>query len=543
MSISVSELEFAHPGAHPLFFDVSFSVSPGEHGAIIGSNGSGKTTLLKILARELEADCGNWSLGGTALYMPQDVGMAADLSVRQMLTQLTPPQVRAAGRRLLAAERAVADGAPEAGIELATAIADWMDIGGYEHEQRWNAAADRVVKSDIDDLGDRPAADLSGGERKRLVLDVLLNSEADILLLDEPDNYLDIPARMWLEAELAASRKTILMVSHDRTVLAKAATKIITLEGSSCWVMSGGFGSYRAERERRQAALGDELQRWKDEERRLFRHVKIMKQRAAISDGNASKANAAETRWKRFVDAGPPPPPVPDQRVRVQLRGADSARRVIKLTDLGIEPLFEPFSDEVYFGERIGLIGSNGTGKSHLLDLLFDPTVEYAGEVGFGPRTSVGRFTQVNDRQDFAAETPLAIMIERIGELERSMKALSRYGLAQAARQPFETLSGGQRARLEILCLDIEGHNVLLLDEPTDNLDAESSMALEEALDSFEGTVVAVSHDRTFLEKMTRFLLIADDGSVFDIPDFEMAIAALTNPDDVHDIKRAKLLS
>jgi ATPase subunit of ABC transporter with duplicated ATPase domains len=556
--IVASELEFAHPGGEPLFFDVGFTVAPGEHAAVVGDNGAGKSTLLRVLAGELAADAGTSALGGPALYMPQDVGLAAPgTSVRAMLVAAAPPDLRAAGTRLLAAERAMASaaagrprpagdgdaGGGDAGMDLAAAIAAWGDLGGYELEQLWAEAADRVVRSDIGDLGERPASALSGGERKQLVLSVLFASDADVLLLDEPDNYLDIPARTWLERQITACRKTILMVSHDRTLLANVTDKIVTLEGTGCWVHGGSYATYAAARERRQEKLGDDLQRWNDEERRLYRHMKIMKQRAALNFKNASKANAAETRWKRFVAAGPPPPPVPQQRIAVRLRGADSARRVVRLADVGIDRLFEPFTDEVHFGERIGLIGSNGTGKTHLLATLAGDDTGHTGTVTYGPRTSVGRFTQVNDRPELRGRTPLAIAAARAGAEEPAMKALAAYGLAVAARREFESLSGGQKARLEILCLELEGHNVLLLDEPTDNLDVESAEALEGALDRFEGTVVAVSHDRAFLARMTRFLLIADDGAVFELPDAEVALEALARPDDIYDIPLAKPLS
>jgi ATPase subunit of ABC transporter with duplicated ATPase domains len=543
--IKVSELEYAHPGGEPLFFDVAFTVSPGERAAIVGSNGAGKTTLLRILAGELDADAGTFALGGRTLYMPQDVGLAgAGITVRDMLVDAAPPTLRAAGSRMLAAERAVAAGGDDgAGLALATAIADWADLGGYDLEQRWDAAAQRVVGAGLGEVGERPAATLSGGERKRLVLAVLLGSDADILLLDEPDNYLDVPARARLERELQASRKTVLMISHDRTLLANVATRIVTLEGSAAWVHGGSYATYAEARERRQRLLGDDLERWNDEERRLFRHMKIMKQRAALNYKNASKANAAETRWKRFVAQGPPPPPVPPQQIKVRLAGADSARRVVRLTDLAVDGMFEPFSDDIFFGERIGLVGSNGTGKTHLLDALADPGLAHEGAVTYGPRTSVGRFTQVNDRPDFRGRPLLDIVVERVGGEERSMKALARYGLVGAARREFESLSGGQKARLEILCLDVEGHNVLLLDEPTDNLDVESAEALERALDGFEGTVVAVSHDRAFLARMSRFLLIADDGAVFALPDYDVAITALGRPDDIYEVALAKPLS
>ena len=209
--------------------------------------------------------------------------------------------------------------------------------------------------------------------------------------------------------------------------------------------------------------------------------MKIMKQRAAQNFKNATKANGAETRWEKFVAAGPPPPPVPDQNIYVNLRGADSARRVVQMIDVSVNDLFLPFSDEVHFGERVGLIGPNGTGKSHLLGALAGTIDHFDGTIGFGPRTSIGTFTQINDRPDFRGRECFEIVRDRVFEDEKSMKALARYGLAANARQEFSTLSGGQKARMEILCLELEGHNVLLLDEPTDNLDIESSEALEKA--------------------------------------------------------------
>lgn len=200
------------------------------------------------------------------------------------------------------------------------------------------------------------------------------------------------------------------------------------------------------------------------------------------------------------------------------------------MIDVSVNDLFLPFSDEVHFGERVGLIGPNGTGKSHLLGALAGTIDHFDGTIGFGPRTSIGTFTQINDRPDFRGRECFEIVRDRVFEDEKSMKALARYGLAANARQEFSTLSGGQKARMEILCLELEGHNVLLLDEPTDNLDIESSEALEKALDGFQGTVLAVSHDRTFLARLDRFVMINDDGAVFSLPDYELAMAALSAP-------------
>lgn len=547
-SIVVSELDYAPPGSDSLFFDVSFGVGPGERAALVGANGVGKSTILRILSGELEADGGDYTLGGSVLTMTQDVGMSSPgTSLREMLIEVALPELRTAGRAMVAAEKAMLDGTDD-GMAYAEALTEWGDLGGYELESQWAASAARSVKTPVADFATRKVGELSGGERKRLVLDLLLNSGADVLLLDEPDNYLDIPTRLWLEEQLLSCRSTVLMVSHDRSLLERVATKIVVIEGSGCWVHGGSYADFGPAREKRQALLGDALKRWTDEERRLFHHMKIMKQRAAQNFKNATKANAAETRWERFVAAGPPPPPVADQHLYLNFRGADSARRVIRLGELSVNDLFLPFSDEVFFGERVGLIGPNGTGKTHLLRALVDPNdpVEgctFEGTVAFGPRTSVGVFNQINDRPDFVGRDTVEIVRSRVSDDEQAMKSLARYGLAAHARQPFETLSGGQKARLEILGLELEGHNVLLLDEPTDNLDIESSEALEQALDGFRGTVLAVSHDRTFLARLDRFWLIDDDGSVFAIPDYELALAALNDPPATASLRRVKKLS
>jgi ATPase subunit of ABC transporter with duplicated ATPase domains len=542
-SIVVSELAYAPPGADQLFFDVSFGIAPGEHAAIVGANGVGKSTILRILSGDAEADDGEFAVGGSMLTMTQDVGMSRPTdTLREMLIEVAPRQLRTAGRALVAAERAMATGTDD-GMGYATALTDWGDMGGYELEMRWEAAAQRSVKSTIDDLSTRLVSELSGGERKRLVLDLLLTSGADVLLLDEPDNYLDIPTRVWLEEQIRECRSTILMVSHDRTLLERVATKIVVVEGSGCWVHGGSYTTFPDARAKRQELLGDDLKRWNDEERRLFQHMKIMKQRAAQNFKNATKANAAETRWEKFVAAGPPPPPVPNQQIYVKLRGADAARRVVKLVDVSIGDLFLPFSDEVHHGERLGLIGPNGTGKSHLLRALAGTTPIDSGSINFGPRTSVGMFTQINDRPDFRGRQCIDIVRDRVFDDEKSMKALARYGLRTNARQDFETLSGGQKARLEILILELEGYNVLLLDEPTDNLDVESSEALEQALDGFEGTVIAVSHDRTFLAQLDRFVMITDDGEVYELPDYDVAMVGLAAPDELAGLRLAKNLT
>ncbi|MGZ4268208.1 MAG: ABC-F family ATP-binding cassette domain-containing protein [Solirubrobacteraceae bacterium] len=524
--LHVSDLAYAHDGGELLFHDVSFRLPAGRHAGLVGVNGVGKTTLLRVLAGELQADAGDANLGGRVLYMPQNAG-AGGGTVRELLLAVAPARVRAAGEAMLAAERALAHGDDSAGVALGEAIGEWSALGGYELEGQWDAACRRIVRAGLGDVGDRDALSLSGGERKQLLLDLLFASEANVLLLDEPDNFLDVPAKRALERRVRESRKTVLLISHDRELLTAACDAIVTLEGNGAWVHGESYATYAAAREHRQELLGDRLERWKEEELRLRELVRLFKERAKYSPVWAKKANAMESRWKRWVDEGPPPAPVVDHTIKVRLRGGDSARRVVALKEVAIDGLVRRFSEEVHFGERVGLVGPNGSGKTHLIRLLAGEAVGHDGDVVLGPRVSPGLFTQLNARSDFAGRKVIDIVRERVGALDRAMQGLARYGLVEAAQRSYETLSGGQRARLEILCLELEGHNLLLLDEPTDNLDIASSEALESALDGFEGTVVAVSHDRAFLRTLDRFLLLDHAGAVAPLPDPDAALAAL----------------
>jgi ATPase subunit of ABC transporter with duplicated ATPase domains len=528
-SISVSGLAYAHPGGDLLFSEASFRVPAGRTAGLVGANGVGKTTLLRILAGELPPLEGTAAVEGALLYMPQDVGSAAG-TVHELLLWTAPAHLRASGAALLAAERALADDSNDAaaGLQVAEAIGAWSDHGGYELEGRWDAVTRQVLGLPLADVSGRPARSLSGGERKRLSLELLFSSDAQVLLLDEPDNFLDVPGKRWLEGAMKRSRKTVVAISHDRELLTAAVDMIVTLEGHGAWVHGGSYRDYPEARDHRQQLMGDRVERWKEEERRLFGLMKTFKERARYSSDWAKRATAAETRWERFKAGGPPEQPIVDHPIRPRLKGGDSARRAVVLEHLALPGLMEPASEEVRFGERVGLIGPNGTGKTHLIHLLAGEAVEHRGSVRLGPRVSAGLFTQHNLRAEFdAAASVLDVVAEFTASTQRGMSALARYGLQDAARRPPSTLSGGQRARLEILCLELEGHNLLLLDEPTDNLDILSAEALEDALEGFEGTVVAVSHDRRFLRRLDRFLLLDSDGALRAIPDAGRALEAL----------------
>ncbi|HEU5149855.1 MAG TPA: ATP-binding cassette domain-containing protein [Iamia sp.] len=544
--VQVAGASFAHPGGAPLFEDVTFRVRSGQHVALVGANGVGKSTLLRCILGEHDLTEGTIHTDGTVALMPQAIGTGEEgaATVRDLLIRFAPTAVRDAALALARAEAANAAAPTTAtGLALGDAVIGWADVGGYDAEARWDAACATILGAGLDQAGDRPVATLSGGERKRLVLESLLVSDAEVLLLDEPDNFLDIPAKRWLERRLRATPKTVLFVSHDRELLADAADAVVTVEGNGAWTHAGGWATYAAAREARNEALGDARARWKAEERRLFQLYKELKQRASISDANAKKAAAAEHRWERWVETGPPPPPPKDRSVRMRLDGADSGRIVLRCERLEIAGLTDAFDLEVHLGDRVAVLGPNGTGKSHLLRLLAgDPTVEHRGTFRLGARVTPGLFHQTDEVPAFAGRTPIEVLAAEHDLVEGpAMAALGRYGLADCARRPVTTLSGGQQARLQVLSLELSGVNLLLLDEPTDNLDLGSAEALDTALQGFVGTVLAVTHDRWFLRAFDRFVILEDDCSVVEALDRDAALHRITG-DDAYPSTRAALV-
>ncbi len=546
--VQVAGAAFAHPGGAPLFEDVGFKVRSGQHVALVGANGVGKSTLLRCIGGDLSLTEGTIHCDGTVAHMPQAIGTGEEgaATVRDLLVRFAPRAVRDAALALQAAEVANADPATATsttGLALGDAVIAWADVGGYDQEARWDAACAAILGQGLDDAGARPVSTLSGGERKRLVLESLLASDADVLLLDEPDNFLDIPAKRWLERRIRATPKTVLVVSHDRELLAEAVDAVVTIEGNGAWTHPGTWATYDAARQARNEALGDARARWKAEERRLFQLYKELKQRASISDANAKKAAAAEHRWQRWVDTGPPPPPPKDTAVKMRLDGADSGRIVLRCERLEISGLTDAFDLEVHLGDRVAILGPNGTGKSHLLRLLAgDPTVEHEGTFRLGARVVPGLFHQTDEVAAFAGRTPLEVLAAEHDLVEGpGMSALGRYGLADCARRPVATLSGGQQARLQVLSLELSGVNLLLLDEPTDNLDLGSAEALDTALQAFVGTVLAVTHDRWFLRALDRYVILEDDCSVVEALDRDAALHRITG-DDAYPTSRAALV-
>jgi ATPase subunit of ABC transporter with duplicated ATPase domains len=521
--VEVAGLRHVLADGRVLLDDASFRVGEGVKAALVGANGAGKTTLLRIIAGDEPAQDGTVTRSGGVGVMRQFIGSVRDdTTVQDFLVRLSAPPVRRAWDAVHAAELVLMERDDEATqLAYAHALTEWGDAGGYQAEVLWDAVTTAALGLPYDGCKYRELTTLSGGEQKRLALELLLRGADEVLLLDEPDNYLDVPGKQWLEHRLRDTPKTVLLVSHDRELLANVADRVITVEGGTTWVHGGGFASYHEARSHRHERMAEMRRRWDEEHRRLKELVRTLQQQAKVSPDMASRYRAMQTRLAKFEASGPPPDKPEDERVRMRLRGGRTGVRAVTCEQLGLSGLMQPFDVEIYYGERVAVLGANGAGKSHFLRLLGGEPVRHTGSWRLGARVVAGLFAQTHAHPTWTDHTLLDLLWTGAADRPsldrgRAMSALRRYGLGEQAEQRFGTLSGGQQARFQILLLEISGATLLLLDEPTDNLDVVSAEALEDALDEFEGTVVAVTHDRWFARSFDRFLIFGADGRVYE---------------------------
>ncbi|MFI5664563.1 ABC-F family ATP-binding cassette domain-containing protein [Streptomyces sp. NPDC051684] len=525
--LEAAHLEYYLPDGRALLGDVSFRVGEGAVVALVGPNGAGKTTLLRLISGELKPHGGSVTVGGGLGVMRQFVGSVRDgTTVRDLLVSVSPPRIREAAKAVDEAEHLIMTVDDEAAqMTYAQALADWAEAQGYEAETLWDMCTTAALGVPHDKAQFREVRTLSGGEQKRLVLEALLRGTEEVLLLDEPDNYLDVPGKRWLEEKLRETRKTVLFVSHDRELLARSAEKIVSVEpspgGADAWVHGGGFATYHEARRERFARFEELRRRWDEKHAQLKKLVVNLRQAASVSHEMASRYAAAQTRLRKFEEAGPPPEPPREQDITMRLKGGRTGIRAVTCENLELTGLMKPFSLEVFYGERVAVLGSNGSGKSHFLRLLAgDESVGHSGAWKLGARVVPGHFAQTHAHPELQGRPLLDILWrDHAKDKGAAMSLLRRYELTAQAEQKFERLSGGQQARFQILLLELEGATALLLDEPTDNLDLESAEALQEGLESFDGTVLAVTHDRWFSRAFDRYLVFGSDGRVRETPE------------------------
>ncbi|MCR6032400.1 ATP-binding cassette domain-containing protein [Nocardioides sp. zg-579] len=547
--VDVAGVRYELPDGRVLLDEVSFRVGEGQKVALVGANGAGKTTLLRIITGDLQPHAGVVTRSGGLGIMRQQVAHGST-TVADLLLSVSPPRVRAAAAEVDRLEVALMETDDEpTQLAYATALGEYADAGGYDVEVTWDVCTTAALGLPYDRVKYRELSTLSGGEQKRLVLEFLLRGPDQVLLLDEPDNYLDVPGKIWLEGRIRESDKTVLMISHDRELLDNTATRVVTVElgaggpgtGNTVWTHPGGFASYHQARTDRFARFEEMRKRWDEEHAKLKALVLRLKVKSEYNDGMSSQYRAAQTRLRKFEEAGPPTEQPREQQVSMRLTGGRTGKRAVVCEQLELTGLMRPFDLEVWYGERVAVLGSNGSGKSHFLRLLAaggtDPDVEHrpvgeveirpvahTGKARLGARVRPGWFVQTHEHPELVGRTLLEVLHRGDGHpdgrkgmgREQAARVLDRYELAHAGEQTFESLSGGQQARFQILLLELSGATLLLLDEPTDNLDVQSAEALEEGLAAFEGTVLAVTHDRWFARGFDRFLVYGADGEVYE---------------------------
>ena len=501
--------------------DVSLTLQAGSRMGLVGVNGSGKSTLFRLITGDIEPDSGTISLvrGTTVGLLTQDADIQSDLTIQQELERVFEP-VRQMEARLRQMEAEMAekheDGA--AFEQLSHAYSRLMDrfesAGGYEWPSR--------IQGVLAGLGfargreNQPASQLSGGEKTRLCLARLLLTQPDLLMLDEPTNHLDLASTQWLEDTLKKYRGTVLVISHDRYFLNAVCDCMAELSMKRLTQYPGNYDRFAVQR---QANLERQLKEYKLQQAEIARQEAIIARYRMYNREKSIKL--AESREKRLEKLERIEKPVSEQKVRFNF----TARRrtgddVLMVKDLkkGFEgrTLFEHLDLHLRAGDRVAIIGPNGVGKTTLLNIIAGQLAQDDGTVVFGSNIDLGYYDQQQARLH-REKTVLDELWDDFPRLEadRIRGVLALFLLTgDDVFQTVGTLSGGERGRVALAKLMLKQDNVLLLDEPTNHLDMDSREVLEAALEDFEGTILTVSHDRYFINKVaTRVIEMAPDGA------------------------------
>ncbi len=528
-----------HRGAQTVFVGASGAVEPGEKVALVGPNGSGKTTLLRILAEAgagaAGANAGASASGAVALrrgatvgYLPQRPEPPPHKTLRQWVMEAFAP-IERIERELEKVHEGLATARGEALERLLARQAELQ----HELERRGGWDATRRAEAVLMGLGFRPedlekeARLLSGGEKARGALARLLCEEPDLLLLDEPTNHLDLEMLEWLEGWLRAAREAAIIASHDRYFLDRVVTKVFAIERGRTIEYGGNYTAYAAERDARAIRAAKERaqhEAFVEKERAFIRRFRAG-QRAREAAGREKKLARLIAEFEVQAAAGP----VPAGGVRgaggggravafsfgeVRRSGDEVLRAKGLAHAFGGRTLFQGLDLALRRGDRVGIVGPNGSGKTTLLRILAGEVAPARGEVRIGAGVEIGYYRQEGEDLD-----PERTALEEAHgaapreDLERVRAALGRFGLSDDEQlKKVGALSGGERARVVLARLFLRRPNLLLLDEPTNHLDLPAREALEAALGEFSGTILAVSHDRYFLDRIATKILAFGEG-------------------------------
>ena len=513
-------------GGRQILQGADLELQMGQRVGLVGANGAGKSTLMKVISAELEPDAGNvFRVSGLRFgRLEQEPIMDSGRTVLQeTLTAL--PELSAVERRLDELETAMADPAiyedadklNEIMNQHGDLLAEFDRLGGAQFESQAKRA---LMQLGLDEtVWQRPIRVLSGGQKKLILLAKLLIRKPQLLLLDEPDNHLDVPSKRRLEKLLNAYQGCVLIISHDRYLLDEVATHIAELDKGQVTLYHGNYTAFTTERELRrlrqqqlyvaqqkeiariEAAIA-RFEKWAsmviDE-----RHIKQARSRRKMLD-KMDKIESVEAARKMTLELG-------------GWRGSNKVIELVKVSKMLPDAtiLWDELDLILWHGARVGLVGPNGAGKSMLLKQLLDPENVDEGEIKIGPSSRIGYYAQ--EQETLNMDNSLVDEIRSVASMTEgtAVAFLNRFLFDyDQVRDKVRNLSGGERSRLQLAQLVLQQPNLLLLDEPTNNLDITSIEVLEQTLDEFVGTVLVISHDRYFLDQVVDQIIELRDGKL-----------------------------
>jgi ATP-binding cassette, subfamily F, member 3 len=514
-------------GAKRIFENLNWEIQNGQKIGLIGANGAGKSSLFKMIEGEYSPELGGAITRArltTTGYLSQSPEL--DLALTVLDAALAGnPRVAEVHAELEHVENSLGD--PEVygnerklqqALELQhKLVEEYHALGGdsYPARVRELLLGLGLAQSELS----KPLSVLSGGQKKLVGLARLLLVRPDILLLDEPDNHLDLPGKMFLEKLIREYEGTVVLISHDRYLLDAAVTHIAELEDGKLALFEGDYSSYIADKEMRLARQEEMFRAQKHEINRLEAAIKRYAIWGKIYD-NEDFARKAKTMQKRLDKMDKVEKPVLDRkRMDMRLSGWRGSNKVLELAGVsksfGSRQIFSNLNETIWHGERVGLIGPNGAGKSVMLRMILGQEQPDAGEIKIGPSISIGHYAQEHETLDFNQTVLDAVRYAGEMSESRATAFLLHYLFTyKQVSQKIGELSGGERSRLQLALVVLSGANFLLLDEPTNNLDIASAEVLEQALEDFEGTVLVISHDRYFLDRTVERLLVIEDGQL-----------------------------
>ncbi len=515
-------------GGNPVFDEVDLEILEGERIGLVGENGSGKSTLFKLLAgldtptEGIISRRRNLTIG----YLSQEIDAVQHAKTIFEVVSERSTQLSALSEMLHKLEAQMAD--PEVAVDP-QAMDRVLQAYGRAQE-RFEASGGYTLSHEVETvlsgLGFTPeqynleVGVLSGGEKKLVNLARILLQVPDLLLLDEPDNHLDLEAKAWLEQYIRDYPGTVLIISHDRRLLDRVVKKIFELEDGKISVYFGDYSSYFMERQQRLLKQHELYNLQQDEIKRLEASMHQLKEWAKMNPKFAGRAESMAKRVERAKQVAVARPVMTRDRIKINLDADRSGKKVLEVKGLSKSVdervLFRPFDLTMLYGERVGIVGANGSGKTTLLKTMMDIIPADTGSLKIGASVVTGYYAQEQETLPFDS-TPLDF-VRRLKAMNESQAISFLRGLLFSYHDIYTTirhLSGGEKSRLQLARLMLTDANFLLLDEPTNNLDIASIEVLEAALEGFEGTILTVSHDRYFLDKIvTKIVAIGDDGHV-----------------------------